>query len=167
MNNIFFGKSWAFKVYKREINKTFDLLSLQNFDIKKYPYLLESSSRGNSNNRYSILFYKPEFSIEKNTNNFLDELDEYWLRNKIDQDKLVWKDKKLPFSGGWFVYFGYELSKEIEPKLNIPDSPFELPTAFASRIKTAIIFDHIDNEVFIVSEDTEKFNSICKDIERF
>ena len=48
---------------------------------------------------------------------------------------------------------------------SIPDSPFELPTAFASRIKTAIIFDHIDNEVFIVSEDTEKFNSICKDIE--
>ena len=113
MNNIFFGKGWALKVYKREINKTFDLLSLQNFDIIKYPYLLESSSRGNSNNRYSILFYKPEFSIEKNTNNFLDELDEYWLRNKIDQEKLVWKDKKLPFSGGWFVYFGYELSKKL------------------------------------------------------
>ena len=70
MNNIFFGKNLALKVYKREINKTFDLLSLQNFDIIKYPYLLESSSRGNSNNRYSILFYKPEFSIEKNTNNF-------------------------------------------------------------------------------------------------
>ena len=54
------------------------------------------------------------------TKHLLDELDEYWLRNKIDQDKLVWKDKKLPFSGGWFVYFGYELSKEIEPKLNSP-----------------------------------------------
>ena len=102
MNNIFFGKKLpALKVYKREINKTFDLLSLQNFDIIKYPYLLESSSRGNSNNRYSILFYKPEFSIEKNTNNFLDELDEYWLRNKIDQEKLVWKDKSYLFR--WMV----------------------------------------------------------------
>ena len=87
------------------------------------------------------------------------------MRNKIDQDKLVWKDKKLPFVGGWFVYFGYELSKEIEPTLNIPDSPFELPTAFASRVKTALIFDHVDNEIFLVSEDTEKFKTICKDIE--
>ena len=165
MNNIFFGKGWAFKVYKSEFYKSFDLLSLQYLDIKKYPYLLESSSRGNLKNRYSILFYKPEFSVEKNTNNFLSELDKHWLRNKIDQDKLVWKDKKLPFVGGWFVYFGYELSKEIEPTLNTPDSPFELPTAFASRVKTALIFDHVDNEIFLVSEDTEKFKTICKDIE--
>ena len=69
MNNIFFGKGWAFKVYKSEFYKSFDLLSLQYLDIKKYPYLLESSSRGNLKNRYSILFYKPEFSVEKNTNN--------------------------------------------------------------------------------------------------
>ena len=47
MNNIFFGKGWAFKVYKSEFYKSFDLLSLQYLDIKKYPYLLESSSRGN------------------------------------------------------------------------------------------------------------------------
>ena len=46
MNNIFFGKGWAFKVYKSEFYKSFDLLSLQYLDIKKYPYLLESSSRG-------------------------------------------------------------------------------------------------------------------------
>ena len=84
---------------------------LQSLDIKKYPYLLESSSR-NLNNRFSILFYKPEFSIEKTTKNFLSKFDEYWLKEKIDQSKLVLKDKKLPF-GGWFVYFGYELSKEL------------------------------------------------------
>ena len=165
MNNIIFGKGWALKVYKEKSSKSFDLLGLQCVDTKKYPYLLESSSRGNLNNRYSILFYKPQFSIEKNTNNFLEKFDEYWLGNKVNQDKLVWKNKKLPFYGGWFVYFGYELSKEIEPKLNIPDSPFELTTAFASRVKTAIIFDHVDNEIFLVSEDKEKFENICKDVE--
>ena len=166
MDNIFFGDGWACKVYENELNQKFDLLSLQSLDIKKYPYLLESSSRGNLNNRFSILFYKPEFSIEKTTKNFLSKFDEYWLKEKIDQSKLVLKDKKLPFFGGWFVYFGYELSKEIEPKLNIPDSPFELPTAFASRVKTAIIYDHIDDQIFLVSEDKEKFKKICEDVER-
>ena len=165
MDNIFFGDGWACKVYENKLNQGFDLLSLQSLDIKKYPYLLESSSRGNLNNRFSILFYKPEFSIEKTTKNFLSEFDEYWLKEKIDQSKLVLKDKKLPFFGGWFVYFGYELSKEIEPKLNIPDSPFELPTAFASRVKTAIIYDHIDDQIFLVSEDKEKFKKICEDVE--
>ena len=165
MDDIFLGDGWACKVYENQLNQGFDLLSLQSLDIKKYPYLLESSSRGNLSNRFSILFYKPEFSIEKTTKNFLSEFDEYWLKEKIDQSKLVLKDKKLPFFGGWFVYFGYELSKEIEPKLNIPDSPFELPTAFASRVKTAIIYDHIDDQIFLVSEDKEKFKKICEDVE--
>ena len=57
------------------------------------------------------------------------------------------------------------MSREIEPKLKIPDSPYELPTAFVSRVKTAIIFDHIDSEIFIVSEDKRNFNDICKSIE--
>ena len=165
MDNIFFGDGWACKVYENKLNQGFDLLSLQSLNIKKYPYLLESSSRGNLNNRFSILFYRPEFSIEKTTKNFLSKFDEYWLKEKIDQTELVLKDKKLPFFGGWFVYFGYELSKEIEPKLNIPDSPFELPTAFASRVKTAIIYDHIDDQIFLVSEDKEKFKKICEDVE--
>ena len=139
MNNIF-GKGWVFKVYEKRSNTNFDLLNLQYLDIKKYPYLLESSARGNLNNRFSILFYNPEFSIEKTNTKFLTEFDKNWIKEKIDQDKVIWNKKKLPFSGGWFVYFGYELSREIEPKLKIPDSPYELPTAFVSRVKTAIIF---------------------------
>ena len=165
MNNIYNGNGWTLKLYENKFNKDYDLLSLQYLDIQKYPYLLESSSRGNVNNRFSILFYKPEYTIEKTTDNFLSDFDQSWLKEKIDQEKLVWGKKKLPFSGGWFVYFGYELSKEIEPKLNIPDSPYQLPTAFVSRIKTAIIFDHIDNQIFIVSEDKQNFADICKDIE--
>ncbi len=165
MNNIYNGNGWTLKLYENKFNKDYDLLSLQYLDIQKYPYLLESSSRGNVNNRFSILFYKPEYTIEKTTDNFLSDFDQSWLKEKIDQEKLVWGKKKLPFSGGWFVYFGYELSKEIEPKLNIPDSPYQLPTAFVSRIKTAIIFDHIDNQIFIVSEDKQNFADIYKDIE--
>ena len=65
MNNILFGKGWALKQYDGKSLENFDLLNLQYINIQKYPYLLESSSRGNLNNRFSILFYKPEFSFEK------------------------------------------------------------------------------------------------------
>ena len=74
-------------------------------------------------------------------------------------------NKKIPFCGGWFVYLGYELVEEIETKLNIPESPFKLPTAFASRVNTAIIFDHIDNEILITSDDKDCFNDNILEIE--
>ena len=80
--------------------QTYDLLSLQYLDIKKYPYLLESSARGNLNNRFSILFYNPEFSIEKTTDNFLPILIKL-VKEKIDQDKVIWKKKITIFR--WLV----------------------------------------------------------------
>ena len=49
------GNGWVGKYYKLG-KQIFDLLSLQSIDLKKYPYLLDSSSRGNKKNRFSILF---------------------------------------------------------------------------------------------------------------
>ena len=95
MNNIYNGNGWTLKLYENKSNKDYDLLSLQYLDIQKYPYLLESSSRGNVNNRFSILFYKPEYTIEKTTDNFLSDFDQSWLKEKIDQEKLVWGKKKI------------------------------------------------------------------------
>ena len=130
-----------------QINEKFDLLSLHSLNPKKYPFLLESSSRGNNRNRFSILFYNPRLVLKKTEKiggKFLEGFDEIWRTKKINQGQLFFKGKKLPFCGGWFVYLGYELVKEIESSLTIPSSPFRLPTAFASRVSTAIIFDHID-----------------------
>ena len=61
---------------------------------------------------------------------------------------------------------GYELVEEIEPRLSIPKSPFKLPTAFASRVNTAIIFDHVDNEILITSDDNDTFYNDIVDIEK-
>ena len=152
------GDGWVGKYYKLG-QKKFDLLNLQSINITKYPYLLESSSRGNKKNRFSVLFFKPKTLLQKtkeDKNSFLDEFDKIWKREKIDQNSFYFNNKKIPFCGGWFVYLGYELVEEIEPRLSIPQSPFKLPT-FASRINTAIIFDHIDNEIFITSDDKSSF----------
>ncbi len=162
------GDGWIGKYYKLD-KQNFDLLSLQSLDLNKYPYLLESSSRGNKKNRFSILFFKPKVLLQKNKEdkrNFLDEFDTMWRKEKIEQNGFDLKDKKIPFCGGWFIYLGYELVEEIEPRLRIPKSPFNLPTAFASRVNTSIIFDHVDNEILITSDNKDSFHNDIKVIEK-
>ena len=46
----------------------YDLLNLVENHPEKYPFFLESSSRGNSCNRKSILFYKPQVLLIKEKN---------------------------------------------------------------------------------------------------
>ncbi len=162
------GQGWIGKYYKLD-KEDFDLLSLQSIDLNKYPYLLESSSRGNKKNRFSILFFKPKVLLQKTKEDkkcYLDEFDKIWRKERVEQKNLNLKGKKIPFCGGWFVYLGYELVEEIEPRLRIPKSPFKLPTAFASRVNTAIIFDHIDNEILITSDDKDSFYDDVLDIEK-
>lgn len=61
---------------------------------------------------------------------------------------------ELPFHGGWFLYLGYELAAEIEPRLRLPkaaaDSP--VPTAMAVKMSLAIINDHQHNRCWAVVE---------------
>ena len=149
------GIGWKAKIAKLNIKSKIDLVSLYNLNKEKYPFLLESSSRGNSNNRFSILFHNPSIILEKKNEKklFLESLDLLLKKEKISQKEMNFKKKKIPFCGGWFVYLGYEMASEIEEKLEIPKSPFLLPTAFAARVKSAIIYDHIDHEIFFVSED--------------
>ncbi len=167
-NSLIKNNGWSAKYFSLK-NQKFDLVNLQTLDLKKYPYLLESSSRGNNKNRYSILFYKPEIKLKKKKDmdeNFLENFDKIWINEKIYQDRLCINGKEIPFCGGWFVYFGYELSKEIEPSLKTPKSPFKLPVAFASRVNTSIIYDHIDNEIIITSDDKKNFEKDLREIER-
>lgn len=59
----------------------------------------------------------------------------------------------MPFLGGWFVYLGYELAAEIEPKLSLAPDPI-LPRAFAVRCPAALIRDHREKRTFAVAEDS-------------
>jgi len=57
-----------------------------------------------------------------------------------------------PFTGGWFVFLGYELAGQIEPTLKLPPAPHALPVAFATRFPAAVILDHEAQEVLVVAE---------------
>ncbi len=47
------GTGWKAKIAKLNTKSNIDLVSLYGLNKERYPFLLESSSRGNSNNRFS------------------------------------------------------------------------------------------------------------------
>jgi anthranilate synthase component 1 len=57
----------------------------------------------------------------------------------------------LPFTGGWLLYLGYELSAEIEPRLGLPPSPDSV-MALAIRTPAAWIRDRATMQGWLVAE---------------
>ena len=126
---------------------------------KRYPFLLESVN-DNYNNRYSILFAFPEKTIKLNN---LDEFDFLQnLQNNIDANN---QSCDLPFSGGWFVYFSYELIGQIEPIIRKNLYTGNLPIAIAVKITTAIIIDKLEKKTYIFNQfDNDRVDQILSDI---
>ena len=149
----------------KKINFFEDILGILRLNPERYPYLLQSSAKGNVLCRYDILFSFPQKQIILNfediqKKNFLKELDKEW---KKDKKKLKKNDNNFPFTGGWFVYLGYELVSQIENKIVSHKHRYNFPVAFASRIPAAIIKDNFNNETFIICE--EKYKNLIKKIE--
>ena len=103
------------------------------------------------------IHFKPKRVLEKRKENsdqkFLNDLDKLFLSKRVAQKVPNGALKlNIPFLGGWFVYLGYELVKEIESKLLIPDSPFQIPTAFVDRVNSSIIYDKLENKLYFISD---------------
>jgi anthranilate synthase component 1 len=160
-------------------SQRFELFSLVRANPQRYPYLLESTAHevGQHKNtaRYDILFCFPQQILRKNPDGtleldglsypgkrFLTALDELWREHRQGIASLP----DLPFSGGWFVYLGYELAAEIEPGLQLPGSDSRFPIAQASRIPAAVIYDHVRGQTSIVVESgyAELLNEIEHDL---
>lgn len=131
---------------------------------QRYPFLLESVAHGTPHARYDILFAFPGQSLSLtdchtlkgdgllvNGLDFLDNLDAWWARERIPTTDA---ESNLPFSGGWFVYLGYELAGQVEPCLDLSGRTSCLPIAFATRIPAAVIRDHVLKQTFFVTEDS-------------
>ena len=131
----------------REIAGPSDLRQLHREKPARYPFLLQSTAPGGALGRYDILFAFPgDTLVATPGGRFLDALDERWRQECCGKDT-----GRLPFTGGWFLYLGYELAAEIEPGLDLDIDPI-LPAAFAVRCKTALVFDHSDAACYLVSE---------------
>lgn len=123
-----------------------DFAALHAFNAERYPFLLTSTARADNLGRYEILFAFPERAIEANGDrDFLERLDAAFLAERADTVP------DLPFTGGWFLYLGYELAAEIEPGLRLRQDPV-LPAAFAVRCPAALIRDLDTDAVVLVAE---------------
>ncbi len=152
----------------REFPGAPDLLALHRHAPARYPHLLESAARGQLG-RHDILFAFPGESLSLHADGslagphaadgFLSSLDQ-WLRAEQGS-----ADTSLPFSGGWFVYLGYELAGEIEPKLRQPRDP-RWPVARATRFPAAVIRDHGKGCTLLVAEEESLLDAMQEDLER-
>ncbi len=150
-----------------------DLLALHRVNPERYPFLLERSSTSESS-RYSLLFAFPEESLRVeygSETNFTSTFDQLFESEKAvlnEKSQTETSEESLPFSGGWFVYLGYELAGQIEPVLNLKPDVFNLPLAIATRVRTAIIIDHLKQESWFISEreNRQELNQVKADLEQ-
>ena len=148
------GQPAANECHTRLVDRAFDLVDLHDSDPSRYPHLLQSTAHG----RYDILFACPEASLVLDAHglhgpgsgqaDFLAGLDAWWSSLQTP----VPATTSLPFSGGWFVYLGYELAEQVEPSLTLPRSGGQLPVALATRFPSAIIRDHDQGMTTIIAE---------------
>ncbi len=137
-----------------------DLLAMHATWPDRYPFLLESVAHGTPQGRHDILFAFPGPALVRDSRGrvhgphaqgqggFLAALDAWWAAEASPD---VSAPLGLPFTGGWFLFLGYELAAEIEPRLRLQPTAPEL-TAAAVRVPAAIVRDRLRGEAWIVSE---------------
>jgi anthranilate synthase component 1 len=134
------------------------LLALHAASPGLYPALFESAAAGEPlgcssaslrGSRYDILFAHPGSSlIAVPSEPFLPSLDRWWQRERTSPSS---GECRVPFTGGWLLYLGYELAGQIEPRLRLPQ-PRVAPVAQALRIPAAVVHEHDTNRCWIVAE---------------
>jgi anthranilate synthase component I len=77
---------------------------------------------------------------------FLSALEDWWQALRLPSAAAP-----LPFTGGWLLYLGYELSIEIEPRLSLPPSPDSV-IALAIRTPAAWVRDRATMRAYLVAE---------------
>jgi anthranilate synthase component 1 len=139
----------------------------------RYPFLLESAA-GGPLDRYSLLLRSSEDRLElradgslalpegrergpglagtdRGGDGFLEHLDR-WYRRLAHGDQ---RSPDVPFAGGWFLYLGYELAGEIEPRLDLPPAGDGLPVALAVRCEGAVLIRHGSPDTALLVAETE------------
>lgn len=164
----------------------FDLLALHATNPRRYPFLLETTTavvavddKGDEEgddkaDAWDLLFAFPgetlclgaDWTLQgpgsdpASRPDFLEALDRWWQATSPgagfgNQDQAAWP----PFTGGWFLFLGYELALQIEPGLAAaagrgPSSqePGHTPIAFATRVPVAVARNRRLGQAWVVAE---------------
>ncbi len=153
------------------------LRSLAADSAARYPVFFDSAASGPLA-KYSMLASEPTATLFRDADGklsanqreivaggFLDNL-EAWYRDEASAAALT-GHPKLPFLGGWFVYLGYEVAAEIEPRVHMPraDAPY---SAFALRVENFAVHDIAADRVYAVSQhgDAAAHAQLIRDLEQ-
>ena len=157
---------------------------------KPFTYFLESVQGGEKWGRYSFIglaaetvikVYNYEVRVEKNgkiieKNNVDDPL--AWIEDYQNTFKVPKLENLPDFNGGLVGYFGYEIIRYIEPKLENIDKTDELnvPDILLMISNDLLVVDNLSSKVYIIThiDPTEnsyddamlKLDSIDKDIKK-
>jgi anthranilate synthase component 1 len=135
------------------------LLRLHERRPDRYPVLLESVGGPPNLGRYDVLLALPGERLllradgrleaprrAATQHQFLPALDAWWRTERSP----VAPQSAEPFAGGWFLYLGYELAQEIEPRLRLPRSRHA--RALAWRMRGAVVRDRVSGAVALHAE---------------
>ncbi len=129
------------------------LLALHERFPDRYPVLLESMGSRGSLGRYDLLMALPGERLTRAASGrlqgrasdasgrFLDALDDWWQAEAGRGTRSA----AAPFTGGWFLYLGYELADEIEPSLRLRTP--RTARAVAWRMRGAVVRDRASGAV--------------------
>lgn len=135
----------------KRVSSTIGLVDVLSAYPDEWRFLLASESgAGVASARWSLLLRHTGEEIIHNQTDRPDFLGQ--LQDALDRSSRPFDGTGFPFLGGWFVYLGYEIAAEIEPSLELPDSPDPVPRAYAARCACALIHDHWAGETWLVAE---------------
>jgi anthranilate synthase component I len=129
----------------------------------RYPMLLDSAAEGPLSQR-SVLLAEPRAALWLDAegklraegtvvrgDTFFRALENWWLAEREPGAVRENAPSGLPFTGGWAVFFSYEMAQEVEPRLRLPRA--RLPwRAFALRVPCALVHDRARQRVIAVAE---------------
>ena len=160
----------------RRLDHQPDLLALHEANAARYPFLLQSVAHGPRQARYDILFALPSETLRLDPSrgltgphtrpdhsDFLQALDTWWQQESPSNTNAQTSVPDWPFQGGWFLYLGYELAGQIEPSLSLPAVDDGLPTAFATRVRAALMIDHESGEAVLLAEQEDDLEALQRD----
>ena len=157
----------------REIEQPPDLPCLHAQNPRQYPHLLQTPVQGRFQNPTPYPGQSPTLEAaaarharvaKPGAGDFLTALDD-WCSGHRESDC---NNTGLPFRGGWFIYLGYELAGQIEPRLRLPSAAGDMPVAIATRFASAIVRDNTSGQTVIVAEagQGDRLTRIERDIRR-
>lgn len=134
-----------------------DLLALHASRPERYPYLLQTLGAYG----WDILFAFPQHvsqfplsDLQGSGTGVFSALAEAWQHE--GNTTSAPEAELLPFHGGWFVYLGYELLHELEPRVTCHPAPMCFPLACIARVPAAIMVNHAENTTHFFAENTHQ-----------